>query len=98
MRAGEAGFGHRHARPSRSRCGLFLTLPAALALIVCAHPIMLVLFGRGAFDLKTCCCRPTLAAYALGLPAFVLVKVLAPAFFAVAIPACRSRSGLVAWS
>src|ERR1700753_30650 len=33
--------------------GLFLTLPAALALIVCAHPIMLVLFGRGAFDLES---------------------------------------------
>src|SRR6202789_2148144 len=29
--------------------GLFLTLPAALALIVCAEPVMLVLFGRGEF-------------------------------------------------
>ena len=29
---------------------LFLTLPAALALIVCAYPIMLTLFGRGAFS------------------------------------------------
>jgi putative peptidoglycan lipid II flippase len=63
--------------------GLFLTLPAALALIVCAHPIMLVLFGRGAFDLESVLLSSqSLAAYALGLPAFVLVKVLAPAFFA----------------
>jgi putative peptidoglycan lipid II flippase len=63
--------------------GLFLTLPAALALIVCAHPIMLVLFGRGAFDLESVrLSSQSLAAYALGLPAFVLVKVLAPAFFA----------------
>jgi putative peptidoglycan lipid II flippase len=63
--------------------GLFLTLPAALALIVCAYPIMLVLFGRGAFDLESVLLSSqSLAAYALGLPAFVLVKVLAPAFFA----------------
>src|SRR6201994_1537524 len=63
--------------------GLFLTLPAALALMVCAQPIMLVLFGRGAFDLESVrLSSQSLAAYALGLPAFVLVKVLAPAFFA----------------
>jgi putative peptidoglycan lipid II flippase len=63
--------------------GLFLTLPAALALIVCANPIMLVLFGRGAFDMESVhLSSQSLAAYALGLPAFVLVKVFAPAFFA----------------
>jgi putative peptidoglycan lipid II flippase len=63
--------------------GLFLTLPAALALIVCAEPIMLVLFGRGAFSLESVhLTSQSLAAYALGLPAFVLVKVFAPAFFA----------------
>jgi putative peptidoglycan lipid II flippase len=63
--------------------GLFLTLPAALALVVCAEPIMLVLFGRGAFDLESVrLSSQSLAAYAVGLPAFVLVKVLAPAFFA----------------
>jgi putative peptidoglycan lipid II flippase len=63
--------------------GLFLTLPAAVALIVCAEPIMLVLFGRGAFTLESVhLSSQSLAAYALGLPAFVLVKVLAPAFFA----------------
>jgi putative peptidoglycan lipid II flippase len=62
---------------------LFLTLPAALALIVCAYPIILVLFGRGAFDAESALLSSqSLAAYALGLPAFVLVKVLAPAFFA----------------
>lgn len=63
--------------------GLFLTLPAALALMVCAEPIMLALFGRGAFDMESVrLSSQCLAAYALGLPAFVLVKVLAPAFFA----------------
>lgn len=63
--------------------GLFLTLPAALALIVCAEPIMLALFGHGAFDMESVrLSSQCLAAYALGLPAFVLVKVLAPAYFA----------------
>jgi putative peptidoglycan lipid II flippase len=62
---------------------LFLTLPAASALILCAHPIMLVLFGRGEFQANSVLMSSqSLAAYAIGLPAFVLVKVLAPGFFA----------------
>lgn len=63
--------------------GLFLTLPAALALIVADYPIMATLFGRGAFgDESARLSAQSLAAYAIGLPAFVLVKVLAPGFFA----------------
>lgn len=62
---------------------LFLTLPAAVALTVSAFPIMWVLFGRGAFDIESArLASQSLAAYAIGLPAFVLVKVLAPAAFA----------------
>ena len=62
---------------------LLLTVPAALALIVLAWPIIHVLFEHGAFGpddtLKT---SWALAAYAAGLPAYVLIKVLAPGFFA----------------
>ncbi|HEY3848151.1 MAG TPA: murein biosynthesis integral membrane protein MurJ [Acetobacteraceae bacterium] len=62
---------------------LFLTLPAAVALVVSAWPVMSVLFGRGAFDAESVrLSAQSLAAYALGLPAFVLVKVVAPGFFA----------------
>ncbi len=62
---------------------LVLTLPAALALAVAGGPIMLVLFGRGAFDATSAMrAAQSLAAYAFGLPAFVLLKVLVPAFFA----------------
>ena len=62
---------------------LLLTLPAAVALAVLAHPIFAVLFQRGAFSpADTAATAAALAAYAAGLPAFVLVKVLAPAFFA----------------
>ena len=62
---------------------LLLTLPAALALAVCSVPIIAVLFGRGAFDPASVVkSANAMAAYAAGLPAFVLVKVLVPAFFA----------------
>ncbi|HTV87650.1 MAG TPA: murein biosynthesis integral membrane protein MurJ [Stellaceae bacterium] len=62
---------------------LLLTLPAAAALIVLAEPILAALFQRGAFGpLQTRATAAALAAYAAGLPAFVLVKVLAPGFFA----------------
>ncbi len=62
---------------------LALTLPAALALGVVGGPIMSVLFGRGAFDATaTLLSSQSLAAYAFGLPAFVVLKVLVPAFFA----------------
>jgi putative peptidoglycan lipid II flippase len=60
-----------------------LTLPAAVALAVLARPILAVLFQRGAFGpADTTATAAALAAYAAGLPAFVLIKVLAPAFFA----------------
>ncbi len=62
---------------------LLLTLPAAAALIVLAQPILSVLFTRGAFGpAEAAATAAALAAYAAGLPAFVLVKVLAPGFFA----------------
>ena len=75
---------------------LVLTVPAALALMVAGYPIMAVLFERGAFDLRSAALSSqSLAAYALGLPAFVLVKVLAPAFFARGDTGTPVRIGLV---
>ena len=60
---------------------LLLTLPAAVALAVLAQPILSVLFQRGAFGpADAAATAAALAAYAAGLPAFVLVKVLAPGF------------------
>src|SRR5713101_916931 len=62
---------------------LLLTLPAAMALAILATPILSVLFQRGAFGpADTAATATALAVYAAGLPAFVLIKVLAPAFFA----------------
>ncbi|HEY7578004.1 MAG TPA: murein biosynthesis integral membrane protein MurJ [Acetobacteraceae bacterium] len=76
---------------------LFLTLPAAVALIVCAWPVMWTLFGRGAFDAESArLSAQSLAAYAVGLPAFVLVKVLAPGFFARGDTATPVKVGVAA--
>lgn len=75
--------------------GLLLTLPAALALAVIGDPIMQVLFCRGAFTAADATfSAQSLAAYALGLPAFVLVKVLAPGFFARGDTATPVRIGM----
>jgi putative peptidoglycan lipid II flippase len=76
---------------------LFLTVPAAVALIVSAWPVMWALFGRGAFDAESArLSAQSLAAYAVGLPAFVLVKVLAPGFFARGDTATPVKVGIAA--
>jgi putative peptidoglycan lipid II flippase len=62
---------------------LVLTIPAAIALAVAAEPIISVLFERGAFSASdTDNTAWALRAFAIGLPAFALIKVFQPAFFA----------------
>ena len=75
---------------------LVLTLPAAAALAILADPIMQVLFARGAFTHHDAYfSSQSLAAYAVGLPAFVLVKVFAPGFFARGDMTTPVRIGIV---
>jgi putative peptidoglycan lipid II flippase len=63
--------------------GLGITVPAAIALIVMPVPIVNILYERGAFTAETTALTASaLAAFAWGLPAYVLIKVLQPAFFA----------------
>jgi putative peptidoglycan lipid II flippase len=62
---------------------MFLTLPAAVALMVVPEPIVAVLFERGRFDAASAQATTwTLAAFATGLPAYVLNRVLTPGYFA----------------
>ena len=74
------------ARNSMNRgieVALLLTVPAAAALLVIAEPIIIVLFERGEFSAATATATgQALMAYAVGLPAYVLVKVLGPGYFA----------------
>ncbi|MFN0315062.1 MAG: murein biosynthesis integral membrane protein MurJ [Burkholderiales bacterium] len=65
------------------RITLLLTLPCALALALLATPLVSVLFYHGAFGAHdVLMTAQALMAYALGLLGLVLVKVLAPGFYA----------------
>jgi putative peptidoglycan lipid II flippase len=82
LRGGQDGAA-AHTQNRAIEMGLLLTLPAAAALIVLAQPIIQVLFERGAFGpAETAATAAALMAFSIGLPAYVLIKVLVPAFFA----------------
>jgi putative peptidoglycan lipid II flippase len=73
----------QHNQNRALEVALLLTLPAAVALAALAHPIIQVLFERGAFGaVEVAATAAALAAYAVGLPAHVLVKVFTPGYFA----------------
>jgi putative peptidoglycan lipid II flippase len=62
---------------------MLLSMPAATALIAMAEPIVRVLFERGAFNaLATQQTAQALIAFSTGLPAYVLIRVLQPGYFA----------------
>jgi putative peptidoglycan lipid II flippase len=62
---------------------MLLTLPAAIALAVIGIPIVSLVYRHGEFTPQDAIITGnTLALFALGLPAYVLVKVFTPAFFA----------------
>jgi putative peptidoglycan lipid II flippase len=78
---------------------LLLTLPAAAALMVIPFPIIAVLFERGAFSQgDSMAVAVALAAYAAGLPAFVMTRVFLPGFFAredIRTPMIFAAAGMV---
>lgn len=76
---------------------LVLTLPAAVAFLVAGLPIVSVLFQHGAFgpgDARAS--AATLQAYALGLPAFVVLRSLVNGFYARQDTATPVRVALAA--
>jgi putative peptidoglycan lipid II flippase len=65
------------------RLGLFISLPAMVLLVLLAEPMFWTLFGYGRFSANDAqMSAMSLAALSIGLPAFIAVKVLAPAFYA----------------
>lgn len=82
LRAGDV----QGAMDSQNRAlefALFLTLPAAAALIIIGKPVLHTVFEHGAFTRSdTLNVAPALAAFALGLPAFTLTKIFQPGFYA----------------
>jgi len=75
--------GGREAFSRAAEISLALTIPSAVALMVIPLPLVSVLFERGAFDADdTAATALAVMIYGLGLPAFVLQKVLQPLYFA----------------
>lgn len=65
------------------RSVLLIAVPATLALAVLAEPVLATLFQYGAFgENDRMMAAASLRAYTLGLGAFMLIKVLAPGFYA----------------
>ena len=65
------------------RLTLLLAAPAAVALATIATPLIATLFHHGAFtDVDVFKTRDALVAYSFGLLGLILVKVLAPGFYA----------------
>lgn len=64
------------------RWALLIALPATAGLVMLAGPLMTTLFNYGAFSQHdVIMSQMSLFAYASGLLAFIMVKVLAPAFY-----------------
>ncbi len=62
---------------------LFLTVPAAIALMAIPVPILHTVYEHGAFTAgDTLQVAPTVLAFASGLPAFAMTKVFQPGFYA----------------
>ena len=63
---------------------LFLSIPAAIALLIASEEIISSLFGYGSFDdeLSVINSAKALFYFAIGLPAFSLIKVFSAFFFA----------------
>ncbi|WP_417625425.1 murein biosynthesis integral membrane protein MurJ [Pararhodobacter aggregans] len=82
LRAGDAE-GGRASFNRGTEFALALTLPAAVALVVIAGPLVGVLYGRGSWTVEdTWATALALAIYGAGLPAFVMHKVLQPLYYA----------------
>ncbi len=72
----------RHTLDWAMKMILLVALPATLALLVLAAPILGALFGYGAMSERDIVMASlSLGAMALGLPAFMLIKVLATAYY-----------------
>ena len=79
------------------RLAAFFALPCALAVVMIAEPIIGGLFGRGAFRATdVSAAAGALAAYGIGIPAFVFMKVMQPAFYAAGQAGTVLRISLVA--
>ena len=79
------------------RITLLLGLPAAVGLLLLAKPMLVTLFEYGKFTASdTDMAAYSLLAYALGLPAYLLIKIFLPAFFSRQNTRTPVRIGIIA--
>jgi putative peptidoglycan lipid II flippase len=79
------------------RLALLISLPAAVALALLAEPMLSTLFQYRAFDERdVVMAGRSLVAYSTGLSAFILVKILAPGFYAKQDTRTPVRIGIIA--
>jgi len=65
------------------RCNLIIGVPSAIGMLVLSGPLIVSLFHYGKFTVHdVLMTQRSVIAYSIGLPAFMLVKVLASAFYA----------------
>jgi len=86
-----------HTQNRAIELSLLLTLPATAALMVSATPLIRALLQHGQFTPgDTLASAAALTAFSLGLPAYILIKVLTPGFYARADTRTPVRIALVA--
>ncbi len=79
------------------RLSMIITLPATVGLVVMAEPILITLFQYQAFQADDVAMSTlSLVGYAIGLPAFIAVKILAPGYFARQDPKTPVKISLLA--
>jgi putative peptidoglycan lipid II flippase len=72
-----------HVQGQATELSMLLTLPAAIALAVTSGPIVAALFQGGRFTAEDAATTgQVLSIIVMGLPAYVLIKVLTPGFYA----------------
>jgi putative peptidoglycan lipid II flippase len=73
----------QHTQNRAIELAFLLAMPAAVALVISAVPITRGVFQNGAFHASdTVICAAALAAFSVGVPAYVLIKVLTPGLYA----------------
>jgi putative peptidoglycan lipid II flippase len=65
------------------KISFMISIPATFGLLILAHPIIHLVYERGEFNTyDTLMTSQALSAFAMGLPAFILAKILTPIFYA----------------
>ncbi len=79
------------------RLGTVIALPCTIGLFLLSIPLIATLFGYGKFDAVDIQMSAwSLRAYALALPGFILIKILAPGFFSRQNTRTPVRIGIIA--